>query len=1211
MSIFSIVPNSSPTTGGRTITIDGSNFTTGSPTGSPFVYAGFYLYIEPDYGYLKLGDVVSVSDTEIQVITPSSEFASNLVGTAFIYLYDENFAFITGTNFLYFEVTPSIGQDIASTPITIKGGKLNTPYFDPPPTITNLKIGGVLITSFTYSYYNIDQINYKFGEITCNAPPNVQGTVDIEITVNSSPFIYNSAFTYSGIPTITGFTPEKGPATFGIQVTIDGTNFKIPGFPPVTVEFDGISVAQIVGNTDTELIVIYQPPNATGSVLISVTNSFGTNTPFLVPFVYGFTPIITNFTPSKGPVAGGTPVTITGNYFTGTTIVTFGIQNASFTINLAGTIITAVAPSNPPGNVLICITNEYGTTESSTPFLYASPPTITSFRPLGGPVAGGPEVTIIGTDFGSSGDIPATVVKFGGIYATGIFIDSNTQITATTQTTITNPTGPVDIYVESFSGSTLYYSFDFALPPTITSFSPLGGPIAGGTVVTINGDNFGSLGYPLPTVTFGGISATILDYQDIQILVSSPPNAVGLVDICVTSFSGGPVESPDQFEYYTIPTITSIDPSQGPAAGGTEVTITGTDFTSISTVTFEGILATVLDYTQIPTQISVETPPNSTGYKKVRVINGPLISTTYINFLYLPNVPEIDSVDPAFGPTFGGIPITIEGKNFINILSLTIGGYYVENITVDSSIQITATIPAGNPGNQLLILSASNGSVSYPFEYISPNFILSPDYGPDTGGTVVTISGTYLVDVIDISINNTSIGFYYNGLLDTITIITPANAFGSVPIVLTWPNSITVSEIFTYTASPIITNVSPSSGIFIGGTFITITGTNFINTPDLLTVTIDGNLLIDIVINPITGIVTGITPANTAGSKTLELNTTGGTAFATFTYIEPTITLVYPNIGPTRGNTLVTLTGTNFVIVNTTSAGPINIIIKSITIGLDATVLDVTNNTITFLTPPGTGLNDIIITWWDGEDDLFVTILQNSYTYSDIPVITIVVPDGGIVYGGTPIKITGTSFTNPVTVTIDGVPTLYAYADETNTIVTTISPPGEIGLKTLILTTKSLDESEEYTVEASFTYFSPFPPPPFTDKICPGPPYNATNFTPENSFEYDKLVNYAKNSPNYPWDSGSGSQQIYKSQQNISYFNTLNQKTESVKTMNTDRITQGKLGNIPYPPFKSQTERLMYIQGLTLTASRNKITGTNPSAPMGVPCSTIYGIIYN
>ena len=95
------IPNS-PTTGGRTITINGSDFTTGSPTGSPVAYAYFYLYIESDYGYFKLGDVVSVSDNVIQVITPSSEFASNLVGTAIIYLYDENFLIVANTNFLYF-----------------------------------------------------------------------------------------------------------------------------------------------------------------------------------------------------------------------------------------------------------------------------------------------------------------------------------------------------------------------------------------------------------------------------------------------------------------------------------------------------------------------------------------------------------------------------------------------------------------------------------------------------------------------------------------------------------------------------------------------------------------------------------------------------------------------------------------------------------------------------------------------------------------------------------------------------------------------------------------------------------------------------------------------------------------------------------------------------------------------------------------------------
>jgi hypothetical protein len=136
-------------------------------------------------------------------------------------------------------------------------------------------------------------------------------------------------------------------------------------------------------------------------------------------------------------------------------------------------------------------------------------------------------------------------------------------------------------------------------------------------------------------------------------------------------------------------------------------------------------------------------------------------------------------------------------------------------------------------------------------------------------------------------------------------------------------------------------------------------------------------------------------------------------------------------------------------------------------------------------------------------------------------------------------------------------------------------------------------------------------PPPFQSQICPVPPYNATNFTQANSTILSTLQTYANNSPNYPWNTGSDAQQIYRSRQNIVFFNALNQQTQSQRTFNgnigySPSITTG---NIPYPRFKSDAERLMYIQGMSLTAARNRITGNNPSAPMGVPCSTIYQII--
>jgi len=131
-----------------------------------------------------------------------------------------------------------------------------------------------------------------------------------------------------------------------------------------------------------------------------------------------------------------------------------------------------------------------------------------------------------------------------------------------------------------------------------------------------------------------------------------------------------------------------------------------------------------------------------------------------------------------------------------------------------------------------------------------------------------------------------------------------------------------------------------------------------------------------------------------------------------------------------------------------------------------------------------------------------------------------------------------------------------------------------------------------------------FPPPPYGQRECPGPPYNATNFTSANAPVYSTLINYAQNSPNYPWNTGTDAQQIFRSNQNITYFNNINLQTSSIKAQNLG----GGFAQ-PYPQFKSETERLMYRQGQALTAARVNFTGQNPTVPAGVPCSSIYQII--
>ena len=134
----------------------------------------------------------------------------------------------------------------------------------------------------------------------------------------------------------------------------------------------------------------------------------------------------------------------------------------------------------------------------------------------------------------------------------------------------------------------------------------------------------------------------------------------------------------------------------------------------------------------------------------------------------------------------------------------------------------------------------------------------------------------------------------------------------------------------------------------------------------------------------------------------------------------------------------------------------------------------------------------------------------------------------------------------------------------------------------------------------------PYQGSPENNQVCPQPPYNATNFTSANAPIYSTLVSYANTSPQYPLPPGTDANLVYRNRQNIVYFTNLNQQTLGIRALNS---TIGASSHIPYPQFRSEAERIMYRQGLAMTSARNMMTGQNPSAPAGVPCSTIYEII--
>jgi hypothetical protein len=138
-------------------------------------------------------------------------------------------------------------------------------------------------------------------------------------------------------------------------------------------------------------------------------------------------------------------------------------------------------------------------------------------------------------------------------------------------------------------------------------------------------------------VTFGGTAATAFTVNSAnQITATAPAHAAGTVDIIVTTPLGtSPNTADDNFVYGNAPTITSINPTQGPTAGGTTVTITGTGFTGATAVNFGATAATSFTVVN-DTTITAVSPVGTNGVVRISVVTplGTTADTAADNFTY-------------------------------------------------------------------------------------------------------------------------------------------------------------------------------------------------------------------------------------------------------------------------------------------------------------------------------------------------------------------------------------------------------------------------------------------------------------------------------------------------------------------------------------------------------------------------------------------------
>ena len=260
------------------------------------------------------------------------------------------------------------------------------------------------------------------------------------------------------------------------------------------------------------------------------------------------------------------------------------------------------------------------------------------------------------------------------------------------------------------------------------------------------------------------------------------------------------------------PTIGSISPASGGLAGGTAITITGTNFDL-----FTGTLTVSLDRASThypcanvtyvsPTSITCTTPAGSSGIYSV-MVSGVLTAIKPSGFAYVAPI-STSGVAPTSGSNAGGTAITVTGTGFVTGAVVSVGGSACTGVTVVSATSITCTAPAGTVGARDVVVTntdtgASTLTGAYTYIAISTPTITTvvPTSGSSAGGTAITITGTGFVVGAAVSVGGAVCTGVTVVSATSITCTTPAGTVGARDVVVTNADTGAATQTggFTYT----------------------------------------------------------------------------------------------------------------------------------------------------------------------------------------------------------------------------------------------------------------------------------------------------------------------------------------------------------------------------------------------------------------------------
>ena len=444
-------------------------------------------------------------------------------------------------------------------------------------------------------------------------------------------------------------------------------------------------------------------------------------------------------------------------------------------------------------------------------------------------------VVINGSGFAPS-NLPAiTAVRFNGTLA-GYSVQSDSQINVS-GIPVGATNGQISVIRTNLVGgpTTNFSPQIFLVVPTgpyVTSFSPVTGPSAGGTVVIMNGVRLGSVP-GTNGILFNGQKAVAATSISINQITATTPPGVTTGPITVMSTIAPIGTNSTVTNFFAPSVITGFNPLFGRT--GTNVVITGTNLTGATSVLFNGLASSYVVNNN--NQITATVPTNATtGILTVNAPGGN--STTSSNFVVQPT---ITTFSPAFGAA--GTNVTINGANLnVGTPVVTFNGVTAATPTSITFTSLVAIVPVGATTGPIQVSTTDGTATSLT------NFFLRPiitDFSPTNSapGSTVTINGTNFTGTTSVRFNGTVAGFF-NVANNSLQVAVPTN-FTTGPITIITPggtNSTAALAASNFYAAPIITSFSPTHGL--PGTNVTILGTNFLGTTQITFNGLPGTTLI-------------------------------------------------------------------------------------------------------------------------------------------------------------------------------------------------------------------------------------------------------------------------------------------------------------------------------------------------------------------------------